>query len=288
MVVNHHECVALTTFGVSNHNQDGTTTANEIDVNPLDLHLGYARLGTAAASRTFEVSEYGFEDAYIERSHRRHQRSSDARDNRAFEMLRSRTLLQAVCQTRLRAGQSTSPTLRVALRQAPHCYPCLRQQRSFVSASQKVHQSSSLLSRWQPIWVRRVRNLRQTSNKSTTRPVPEADNHASRSLSDRFKELSRKYGWAAVGVYFGLSALDFPFCFLAVRLVGPERIGEVEHAIIDGFWKIVGIIIPSMKPEDRATMPAGDQAEARQSSVITVNGVREKEDASMCLEGLCI
>ncbi|KAK4071456.1 uncharacterized protein Triagg1_6117 [Trichoderma aggressivum f. europaeum] len=44
------------------------------------------------------------------------------------------------------------------------------------------------------------------------------------SLSGRFKKLSREYGWSAVGVYFALSVLDFPFCFLLVRVVGTERI----------------------------------------------------------------
>lgn len=36
-----------------------------------------------------------------------------------------------------------------------------------------------------------------------------------------------------------LSALDFPFCFLAVRLVGTERIGELEHAVVGRFKKWV-------------------------------------------------
>ncbi|EKV05279.1 Peptide alpha-N-acetyltransferase Nat2, putative [Penicillium digitatum] len=56
------------------------------------------------------------------------------------------------------------------------------------------------------------------------------------SLSQRLKKLSREYGWAALGVYLGLSALDFPFCFAAVRLLGVERIGYYEHAVI-GFVK---------------------------------------------------
>lgn len=50
------------------------------------------------------------------------------------------------------------------------------------------------------------------------------------------KKLSREYGWAALGVYLGLSALDFPFCFAAVRLLGVERIGYYEHVVI-GFVK---------------------------------------------------
>lgn len=52
------------------------------------------------------------------------------------------------------------------------------------------------------------------------------------SLSARLRKLSREYGWAAVGVYLGLSVLDFPFCFLLVRLVGTERIAAVEHVVM--------------------------------------------------------
>ncbi len=44
-------------------------------------------------------------------------------------------------------------------------------------------------------------------------------------LGARLKRLFREYGWTATGVYFALSLLDFPFCFLLVRNVGTERIG---------------------------------------------------------------
>ena len=46
------------------------------------------------------------------------------------------------------------------------------------------------------------------------------------SLSARLKKLSREYGWSAVGVYLALSALDFPFCYLLVRYLGTDLIGE--------------------------------------------------------------
>lgn len=52
------------------------------------------------------------------------------------------------------------------------------------------------------------------------------------SLSQRLRKLSREYGWAAVGVYFALSALDFPFCFAAVRLLGVDRIGQFEQVVV--------------------------------------------------------
>ena len=44
-------------------------------------------------------------------------------------------------------------------------------------------------------------------------------------LGARMRKLSREYGWVAVGVYFSLSVLDFPFCFLLVKVVGTEKIG---------------------------------------------------------------
>lgn len=55
--------------------------------------------------------------------------------------------------------------------------------------------------------------------KDTTAPEPQG-------LSARLKKLSREYGWSALGVYLGLTVLDFPFCFLLVRSVGTDRIGE--------------------------------------------------------------
>jgi hypothetical protein len=46
--------------------------------------------------------------------------------------------------------------------------------------------------------------------------------------------LSKEYGYSALGVYLFLSALDFPFCFLAVRTIGTEVIGEWEEKLLDG------------------------------------------------------
>jgi hypothetical protein len=40
-------------------------------------------------------------------------------------------------------------------------------------------------------------------------------------------------------VYLFLSALDFPFCFLAVQTLGTDRIAHWEHMVIQWFWKVV-------------------------------------------------
>ena len=58
-------------------------------------------------------------------------------------------------------------------------------------------------------------------------------------ISQRFRKLSREYGWSAMGVYLGLSALDFPFCFAAVQWLGVERIGHAEQIIVGSIKQII-------------------------------------------------
>jgi hypothetical protein len=55
------------------------------------------------------------------------------------------------------------------------------------------------------------------------------------------RKLSREYGWAAFGVYMALTILDFPFCFLAVRSLGTERIGHYEHVVLEAFKNTFGL-----------------------------------------------
>ncbi|EXJ82030.1 hypothetical protein A1O1_08098 [Capronia coronata CBS 617.96] len=87
------------------------------------------------------------------------------------------------------------------------------------------------LSSTNPIWQafrRRTGTGRRTYSSNTTG----AGTEEKLSLSQRLKKLSREYGWSALGVYLLLTALDFPFCFLAVRLLGTDRIGHWEHVAV--------------------------------------------------------
>ncbi|KJZ79652.1 hypothetical protein HIM_01121 [Hirsutella minnesotensis 3608] len=59
------------------------------------------------------------------------------------------------------------------------------------------------------------------------------------SLTARLKKLSKEYGWSAVGVYLALSVLDFPFCFLLVRIVGTDTIGKIEHVVVSNVAKVI-------------------------------------------------
>ncbi|KAJ5653476.1 hypothetical protein N7490_000479 [Penicillium lividum] len=76
------------------------------------------------------------------------------------------------------------------------------------------------------------------------------------SLSQRLRKLSREYGWAALGVYLTLSALDFPICFAAVRLLGVERIGHFEHVVVQSVKNTFPSIWPQQKTEDGSLVEA--------------------------------
>ncbi|KAE8348720.1 hypothetical protein BDV28DRAFT_79908 [Aspergillus coremiiformis] len=81
----------------------------------------------------------------------------------------------------------------------------------------------------------------------SSRPKSAPQSEQSGSLSQRLKALSREYGWSALGVYLLLSAMDFPFCFGAVRFLGVEKIGHYEHVAVESFKNAVGTILPSVQ-----------------------------------------
>ncbi|KAI1331756.1 hypothetical protein F5Y16DRAFT_243314 [Xylariaceae sp. FL0255] len=84
------------------------------------------------------------------------------------------------------------------------------------------------------------RTSRQQNSDPNLNPNPKTPpKEEPQGLSARLRKLSREYGWAAVGVYLGLSVLDFPFCFLLVRWVGTERIGELEHLVVSNVSKVI-------------------------------------------------
>jgi hypothetical protein len=104
------------------------------------------------------------------------------------------------------------------------------------------------------------------------------------SLSQRLKALSREYGWTAVGVYLALSALDFPFCFLAVRLLGTERIGHYEDAIKSAFWSVVQLAFPDAGKKSKAVSEDIAQATAREGDIGAVEAAElaVKSGADAC------
>lgn len=114
--------------------------------------------------------------------------------------------------------------------------------------------------------ARRFRSVRSKSDNTNPRqhdPTPHLGSpEPAPSLSQRLKQLSREYGWAAVGVYFGLSLLDFPFCFLAVRLLGTDRIGHYEDVVKNAFWSVVRLAFPDAGNKSTEATTADELAEA--------------------------
>lgn len=88
--------------------------------------------------------------------------------------------------------------------------------------------------------VRHLLQKRLSSSKPPFNPTPHLNSpEPSLSLSQRFRKLSREYGWSAFGVYFLLTALDFPFCFLAVKWLGTDRVGHWEHVIVEWIRSVI-------------------------------------------------
>jgi N-terminal acetyltransferase 2 len=102
------------------------------------------------------------------------------------------------------------------------------------------------------------------------------------SLSQRLKALSREYGWTAVGVYLSLSVLDFPFCFLAVRALGAERVGRWEQIAVDKAWAILSVPFPGLAKKPESVGDIAEDAPERESGLVTaVNDHNGEETASM-------
>ncbi|KAI9652683.1 MAG: hypothetical protein M1831_006670 [Alyxoria varia] len=117
-------------------------------------------------------------------------------------------------------------------------------------------------------------NAKPQQSSTTPDPTPHLNSPGpstvaapSQTLRERFRRLSREYGWTAIGVYLALSALDFPFCLLAVRMLGTDRIGRWERVVVDGFkgilWKgagMIGVEPPAEESESGLTARGGDAA----------------------------
>ena len=132
---------------------------------------------------------------------------------------------------------------------------CLSQQRlhNNLSSASTSPFSFYLLRNTRSNLIQRIPNKRFSSSKSPFNPTPHLNSpEPSLSLSQRFKKLSREYGWSALGVYLLLTALDFPFCFLAVQWLGTERIGHWEHVILAWFWRVVPYPLPTTEDAHNA------------------------------------
>lgn len=130
----------------------------------------------------------------------------------------------------------------------------LRQTPFSTAARALLQRNTNRITQHLPVLLRRLRSrkplFRRYSTpapRTTYNPTPSLGSpEPALSLSQRMKKLSREYGWSALGVYLALSALDFPFCFLAVRLLGTDRIGRWEHAVVQALKDVAGMVWPQV------------------------------------------
>ncbi|KIW91427.1 uncharacterized protein Z519_08323 [Cladophialophora bantiana CBS 173.52] len=158
----------------------------------------------------------------------------------------SAALRQLFFEVRSPALRRAMHQSRAPLQQSFRTRPFLEAQRAFLRRSthtQRAMGTSSSPSvqafraaRKQPL---RRNNVVGRRNNSTSNSTSGSTANQKPSLKERLKTMSREYGWTAVGVYLALSALDFPFCFLAVRMMGTETIGHYEHVVVETFKAIV-------------------------------------------------
>ncbi|OAP60950.1 hypothetical protein AYL99_05952 [Fonsecaea erecta] len=182
--------------------------------------------------------------------------------NAALRQLFSRARPPATHRTMYR----TRAPLQQSFRTRPSPYPSRTSFKRSIHTQRPASTSSSFSStilqafRTQGRLTRRRFHAtgRRYNSSNTSSSPPPADQKPS--IKERLKKMSREYGWTAVGVYLALSAADFPFCFLAVRMVGTETIGHYEHVVVETFKSIVKWPIQGSAKAQMVTDGAIDEA----------------------------
>lgn len=158
-----------------------------------------------------------------------------------------------------------------------------------------LEQSALLFFRYQRSALgRRFRSLRLKSDKPNIQshnPTPHLGSpEPAPSVSQRLKKLSREYGWTALAVYLGLSLIDFPICFIAVRLLGTDRIGHYEEVLKNALWSVVRVVLPNAgkKPVEEGADEDIAEATAREGYVEAGRVVGHNGGADACTNSLSL
>jgi hypothetical protein len=115
------------------------------------------------------------------------------------------------------------------------------------------------------------RGSSQKEGSSHPNPTPNLGSPEPHSLSARLRKLTREYGYTVIGVYFALSLADFPFCFLAVKLLGAERVAHAEHVVVGGAKDMIQRVFPDVfqhKAQSVADTGAADVTESAEEAEV--------------------
>ncbi|CAN6629031.1 hypothetical protein TRVA0_012S00430 [Trichomonascus vanleenenianus] len=106
----------------------------------------------------------------------------------------------------------------------------------------------SVVSRVRPrAGLRMAQSLRTYSTQGSAAQGSSASNGKT-----SLKDLMKRYGWAAFGVYMTIGAIDLPLSFVIVHSLGQDRVTEMERSV-RGFFGM------STKDEDLKTISKAPQ-----------------------------
>lgn len=96
----------------------------------------------------------------------------------------------------------------------------------------------------------------------STSPPPSPTAEAPKTLSGRLKHLIKTHGWYALGVYAGISLIDFTLAFTAIYFLGADQVSAVTNRLKDTLTDTVGWPAPSQSNGahdiDEGTVSAGN------------------------------
>ncbi|KAL2819938.1 hypothetical protein BDW59DRAFT_151132 [Aspergillus cavernicola] len=167
----------------------------------------------------------------------------------------------------LASSPSTLPALEAMMRQRlpiRRAFSLLPPNRNLDLQTQKqtplrTFQQQSQTQARRPFHTTKPRSNKSNFNSGYTYQAP----NASPSLSQRLKTLSREYGWSALWIYLFLSALDFPFCFAAVKLLGADKIGHYEHVVVEKVKGVVDGVWPGLFEKSKEEKEEEEETEAQ-------------------------
>lgn len=74
-----------------------------------------------------------------------------------------------------------------------------------------------------------------------------------------------------------LSALDFPFCFAAVRYLGTDRIGHYEHVVLEWIKSVVPEEVAARYRDMRERMRGAGRDDDDERGAVSVGGLAGEE-----------
>ncbi|RIA79276.1 hypothetical protein C1645_794622 [Glomus cerebriforme] len=114
-----------------------------------------------------------------------------------------------------------------------------------------------------------LRNSSTSISSSTKDPPSKEETGVSegRSMTEKFKILTKKYGVSAIVVYLIISALDLGLTFILIQIGGADRVKKVE----DWFTETFGNLIVLQK-KGSTNIPKSENTESDADKYIVVNG----------------